>query len=153
VKPGDEVICQSFTFAASANPVTYVGAKPVFIDSEPDTWNMDPQLLEQAITDHYQQTGKYPKEVIPVHLCGMPAKMDEIMTICSRYNIPVMEDAAEAIGAEYNRQKCGTFGEPGVLSFNGNRTSEKLFNDGLCLPSGPNLTDQDINRVVKSIIE
>lgn len=121
VQPGDEVICQSFTFAASANPIVYLGAKPIFIDSEPDSWNMDPTLLETAIKDRYKKTGKYPKAIIPVHLYGMPAKMNEIMDICARYNIPVLEDAAEAIGAEYNGQRCGTFGEFSILSFNGNK--------------------------------
>ena len=121
VKAGDEVICQSFTFAASANPITYLGAIPVFIDSEPDTWNMDPQLLEQAIIDRKAQTGKLPKAIIPVHLYGMPAKMDEIMAIANRYGIPVLEDAAEALGSTYKGQCCGTFGEYGVLSFNGNK--------------------------------
>ena len=121
VKTGDEVICQSFTFAASANPITYLGATPVFIDSESDTWNMDPQLLEQAIIDRKAKTGKYPKAIIPVHLYGMPAKMDEIMAIANRYGIPVLEDAAEALGSTYKGQACGTFGEYGVLSFNGNK--------------------------------
>lgn len=121
VKPGDEVICQSFTFAASANPITYQGATPVFVDSEPDTWNMDPVLLEQAILDRKAKTGNYPKAIIPVHLYGMPAKMDEIMTIANRYSIPVVEDAAEALGSEYKGQRCGTFGKYGVLSFNGNK--------------------------------
>lgn len=121
VKAGDEVICQSFTFAASANPITYLGATPVFVDSELDTWNMDPQLLEQAILDRKAVTGKYPKAIIPVHLYGMPAKMDEIMTIANRYGIPVLEDAAEALGSTYKGQACGTFGEYGVLSFNGNK--------------------------------
>lgn len=121
VKPGDEVICQSFTFAASANPIAYLGAKPVFIDSEPDTWNMDPVLLEAAIKDRYAKTGKYPKAVIPVHLYGMPAKMDEILAVCAKYNIPVVEDAAEALGSEYKGRRCGTFGELGILSFNGNK--------------------------------
>jgi dTDP-4-amino-4,6-dideoxygalactose transaminase len=121
VKPGDEVICQSFTFAASANPIAYVGANPVFIDSEPDTWNMDPVLLETAIKDRYVKTGKYPKAVIPVHLYGMPAKMDEILRVCAKYNIPVVEDAAEALGSEYNGRRCGTYGEFGILSFNGNK--------------------------------
>jgi dTDP-4-amino-4,6-dideoxygalactose transaminase len=121
VKVGDEVICQSFTFAASANPITYLGATPVFVDSELDTWNMDPQLLEQAILDRKAKTGKYPKAIIPVHLYGMPAKMDEIMTIANRYGIPVLEDAAEALGSTYKGQACGTFGEYGVLSFNGNK--------------------------------
>ena len=121
VKAGDEVICQSFTFAASANPITYLGATPVFVDSEADTWNMDPALLEKAIIDRKAQTGKYPKAIIPVHLYGMPAKMDEIMAIANRYAIPVIEDAAEALGSKYKGQSCGTFGEYGVLSFNGNK--------------------------------
>jgi dTDP-4-amino-4,6-dideoxygalactose transaminase len=121
VKAGDEVICQSFTFAASANPITYLGANPVFIDSEPDTWNMDPQLLEEAIKDRFAKTGKYPRAIIPVHLYGMPAKMKEILAIASRYNIPVLEDAAEALGSKYNDRSCGTLGEFGVLSFNGNK--------------------------------
>ncbi|MDD4515955.1 aminotransferase class I/II-fold pyridoxal phosphate-dependent enzyme [Massilibacteroides sp.] len=121
VKTGDEVICQSFTFAASANPITYLGATPVFVDSEVDTWNMCPELLEEAIKDRYVKTGRYPKVIIPVHLYGMPAKMDQIMQIASRYGIPVLEDAAEALGSELNGQKCGTFGELGVLSFNGNK--------------------------------
>lgn len=121
VKAGDEVICQSFTFAASANPITYLGATPVFVDSEMDTWNMDPELLEKAIIDRKEKTGKYPKAIIPVHLYGMPAKMDEIMAIANRYAIPVVEDAAEAQGSKYRGQSCGTFGEYGVLSFNGNK--------------------------------
>ena len=101
VGPGDEVICQSFTFAASANPVKYQGADPVFVDSEPDTWNMSPEALEAAIIDRKEKTGKYPKAIIPVHLYGMPAKLDEIMAIAKKYNIPVVEDAAEALGSEY----------------------------------------------------
>lgn len=121
VKPGDEVICQSFTFAASANPIAYQGATPVFVDSEADTWNMSPVLLEEAIKDRFRKTGKYPKAIIPVHLYGMPAKMDEIMAIANRYEIPVLEDAAEALGSEFKERKCGTFGEFGVLSFNGNK--------------------------------
>lgn len=121
VKAGDEVICQSFTFAASANPITYLGATPVFVDSELDTWNIDPQLLEQAILDRKAATGKYPKAIIPVHLYGMPAKMDEIMAIANRYCIPVLEDAAEALGSTYKGQACGTFGNYGILSFNGNK--------------------------------
>lgn len=121
VQPGDEVICQSFTFCASANPVTYLGATPVFVDSEADTWNMDPVLLEEAIKDRMAKTGKKPKAIIPVHLYGMPAKMDEICTIAAKYEIPVLEDAAEALGSEYNGQKCGTFGVFGALSFNGNK--------------------------------
>jgi len=121
VGSGDEVICQSFTFSASANPITYLGAKPVFVDSESDTWNLDPILLEQAIVDRIKQTGKKPKAIIPVHLYGMPAKMNEIMEISVRYEIPVLEDAAEALGSEYDGQKCGTFGEFACLSFNGNK--------------------------------
>ena len=121
VGSGDEVICQSFTFSASANPICYLGATPVFVDSETDTWNMDPFLLEQAIVDRIKQTGKKPKAIIPVHLYGMPAKMDEIMEIATRYDIPVLEDAAEALGSEYNGRKCGTFGEFACLSFNGNK--------------------------------
>lgn len=121
VKPGDEVICQSFTFAATANPITYLGATPVFVDSENETWNIDPILLEEAITDRKNKTGKYPKAIIPVHLYGMPAKMDEITTIATKYQIPVLEDAAEALGSEYKGQKCGTIGEFACLSFNGNK--------------------------------
>ena len=121
VQVGDEVICQSFTFCASANPVTYQGAIPVFVDSEEDTWNMDPVLLEEAIKDRITKTGKKPKAVIPVHLYGMPAKIDEICTIAAKYDIPVVEDAAEALGSEYKGRKCGTFGTFGALSFNGNK--------------------------------
>ena len=121
VGQGDEVICQSFTFSASANPICYLGATPIFIDSELDTWNMDPVLLEQAILDRIKQTGNKPKAIIPVHLYGMPAKMNEIMAISVRYEIPVLEDAAEALGSNYNGQKCGTFGEFACLSFNGNK--------------------------------
>lgn len=121
VKAGDEVICQSFTFSASANPIAYQGARPVFVDSETDTWNLSPELLEAAILDRHARTGSYPKAIIPVHLYGMPAKMDEITTIAARYGIPVMEDAAEAIGSQYRKRQCGTFGEFGALSFNGNK--------------------------------
>lgn len=121
VEEGDEVICQSFTFAASANPIVYCGATPVFVDSERDTWNMDPVLLEEAIIDRKRKTGKYPKAIIPVHLYGMPAKMIEIMEIAKRYGIPVLEDSAEALGSEIAGRKCGTFGDFGVLSFNGNK--------------------------------
>ncbi|RGG43546.1 DegT/DnrJ/EryC1/StrS family aminotransferase [Butyricimonas paravirosa] len=121
VQPGDEVICQSFTFAASANPIAYLEATPVFVDSEKETWNMDPVLLEEAIKDRLEKTGKLPKAIIPVHLYGMPVKMDEVMEVANRYGIPVLEDSAEALGSEYKGQKCGTFGEYGVLSFNGNK--------------------------------
>ena len=120
VKVGDEVICQSFTFAASANPIVYQGATPVFVDSEPETWNMCPAALETAIKDRIAK-GKKPKAVIVVHLYGMPAKMDEIIEVASRYEIPVVEDAAEALGSSYKGRKCGTFGEISFLSFNGNK--------------------------------
>lgn len=121
VGKGDEVICQSFTFAASANPIVYLGASPVFVDSEPDTYNMDPQLLEDAIKNRIAKTGKKPKAIIPVYLYGMPAKIDEIMEIARRYEIPVLEDAAEGFGSRYKGQVCGTFGTYGVMSFNGNK--------------------------------
>ena len=121
VEEGDEVICQSFTFSASANPIVYLGAKPVFVDSERETWNMDPVLLEEAIKDRLEKTGRLPKAIIPVHLYGMPGKLDEILEIANRYEIPVLEDSAEALGSEYKGKKCGTFGEYGVLSFNGNK--------------------------------
>lgn len=117
----DEVICQSFTFAASANPVVYLGATPVFVDSEQETYNMDPQLLEEAIKDRIAKTGKKPKAIIPVYLYGMPARIDEILEIANRYEIPVLEDAAEGFGSRYKGQVCGTFGEYGVMSFNGNK--------------------------------
>ena len=121
VEPGDGVICQSFTFAASANPIAYLEATPVFVDSEKDTWNMDPVLLEMAIKDRLAKTGRLPKAIIPVHLYGMPVKMGEVMEVANRYGIPVLEDSAEALGSEYKGRKCGTFGEYGVLSFNGNK--------------------------------
>ena len=121
VEEEDEVICQSFTFSASANPIVYQGATPVFVDSEKDTWNMDPVLLEEAIKDRLAKTGKLPKAIIPVHLYGMPVKMDEVMDVANRYGIPVLEDSAEALGSEYKGRKCGTFGKYGVLSFNGNK--------------------------------
>lgn len=121
VKPGDEVICQSLTFSASCNPIVYLGAKPVLIDSEKETWNLDPAVLEHAIRERIRITGKTPAAIIPVHLYGMPAKMNEIMEIASRYDIPVVEDSAEALGSEYDGQKCGTIGNFGALSFNGNK--------------------------------
>jgi dTDP-4-amino-4,6-dideoxygalactose transaminase len=120
VQPGDEVICQSFTFSASANPIVYVGATPVFIDSEKDTWNMDPALLETAIKERLAR-GKRIGAIIPVHLYGMPAKMEEIMAIAKKYEIPVIEDAAEALGSKLHGKACGSFGNFGVLSFNGNK--------------------------------
>lgn len=121
VQPGDEVLVQSFTFCASSHPVTYLGATPVFIDSEKDTWNMDPDLLEEAIKDRIAKTGKKPKAIIPVALYGMPYQIDRIMEIANRYDIPVIEDAAEGFGSRYNGQVLGTFGKYGVLSFNGNK--------------------------------
>ena len=121
VEKGDEVICQSFTFAASANPVVYQGATPVFVDSEPGTYNMDPLLLEEAIKDRIAKTGKKPKAIIPVYLYGMPARIDEIFEVAKRYEIPVLEDAAEGFGSVYKGQVCGTFGDYGVMSFNGNK--------------------------------
>lgn len=121
VEAGDEVICQSFTFSASANPIKYQGAIPVFVDSEEETWNMCPSALRMAIEDRIRVTGKAPKAIIPVHLYGMPAKMDEICAVAAEYNIPVVEDAAEALGSVYKGRKCGTLGKYGALSFNGNK--------------------------------
>ncbi len=125
VKPGDEVICQSFTFTASANPILYQGAAPVFVDSEPDTWNMDPELLEEAIIDRLTvaegEGSSKPKAIVVVHLYGMPAKMDKILAIGEKYDIPVIEDSAEALGSSIDGRKCGTFGKLSVLSFNGNK--------------------------------
>ena len=121
VQPGDEVMVQSFTFCATANPVHYIGAIPVFVDSEPHTWNMDPHLLDEAIADRIRQTGKKPKAIIPVTLYGMPPQMDEILEVAAKYDIPVIEDTAEALGSFYKGQHCGTFGQYGVLSFNGNK--------------------------------
>ena len=121
VKPGDEVIVQSFTFCASTHPVTYLGATPVLVDSEPDTWNIDPELLEEAIKDRIAKTGKTPAAIVPVALYGMPYKADRIMEIANKYGIPVVEDAAEGFGSRYKGQMLGTFGKYGVLSFNGNK--------------------------------
>ena len=121
VKPGDEVIVQSFTFCASSHPITYLGATPVFVDSERETWNMDPELLEVAIKDRIAKTGRKPKAIVPVALYGMPYKIDRIMEIANRYEIPVIEDAAEGFGSRFNGQVLGTFGKYGVLSFNGNK--------------------------------
>ena len=121
VKPGDEVIVQSFTFCASSHPITYLGATPVFVDSEKDTWNMDPELMEEAIKDRIAKTGKTPKAIVPVALYGMPYKIDRIMEIANKYGIPVVEDAAEGFGSKYKGQVLGTFGKYGVLSFNGNK--------------------------------
>ena len=121
IKPGDEVIVQSFTFCATANPITYLGAKPVFVDSEPDTWNMSPTLLKTAIDDRIAKTGQKPKAIIAVDLYGMPAKWDEIEDIAARYDIPLIEDSAEAMGSQYKGKKCGCFSKYGILSFNGNK--------------------------------
>jgi dTDP-4-amino-4,6-dideoxygalactose transaminase len=120
VKAGDEVICQSMTFSASANPIVYQGATPIFIDSEVDTWNLCPNALETAIKDRISK-GKKPKAIIAVHLYGMPYKIDEVRSIANKYEIPILEDSAEALGSTYNGQKCGTFGDISVLSFNGNK--------------------------------
>lgn len=121
VKAGDEVMCQSFTFCASSHPVTYLGAVPVFVDSERETWNMDPELLDRAIQDRITKTGRKPKAVIVVYLYGMPAKIHEIMDVAAKYDIPVLEDAAEGLGSRYEGQVVGTFGRFGALSFNGNK--------------------------------
>ena len=121
VGPGDEVLVQSFTFCASTHPITYLGATPILIDSEPDTWNIDPELMEEAIKDRIAKTGKKPKAIVPVALYGMPYKADRIMEIANKYDIPVVEDAAEGFGSKYNGQVLGTFGKYGVLSFNGNK--------------------------------
>jgi len=120
VKEGDEVLCQSMTFSASANPIVYLKAKPVFIDSDKDTWNICPHYLEVAIKDCISR-GKKPKAIIAVHLYGMPFKADEIIGISKKYDIPIVEDSAEALGSSYKNQKCGTFGDIGILSFNGNK--------------------------------
>ncbi len=121
VGPGDEVIVQSFTFCASSHPITYLGATPIFVDSEKDSWNIDPELMEKAILDRKEKTGKYPKAIIPVALYGMPYKIDRIVEIADKYDIPVIEDAAEGFGSKYKGQVLGTFGKFGVLSFNGNK--------------------------------
>ena len=121
VKPGDEVIVQSFTFCASSHPITYLGATPVFVDSEKDSWNMDPELMEEAIKDRIAKTGKKPAAIVPVALYGMPYQIDRIMEIANKYDIPVVEDAAEGFGSRWNGQVLGTFGKYGVLSFNGNK--------------------------------
>ncbi len=121
VEAGDEVMVQSFTFCASSNPIKYLGATPVFVDSEKDTWNMDPELLDKAIADRLKKTGKKPKAIVVVYLYGMPAKIDEILKVSKKYDIPLIEDAAEGFGSKYKGQVCGTFGKFGVLSFNGNK--------------------------------
>ncbi|WP_455668046.1 DegT/DnrJ/EryC1/StrS family aminotransferase [Phocaeicola sp.] len=135
VQAGDEVICQSFTFCASVNPVVYLGATPVFVDSEKDTWNMSPELLEKAIEDRITQIGKKPKAIVFVHLYGMPAKVDELMAVAHKYDIPILEDAAEALGSEYKGRKCGTFGKFGALSFNGNKMITTSGGGALVVPN------------------
>ena len=134
VNPGDEVCVQSFTFCASVNPIAYLGATPVFIDSEKDTWNMDPDLLEEAIKDRVAKTGKKPKAIMPVTLYGMPYRIDRIMEIANRYDIPVIEDSAEGLGSRYNGQMMGTFGKYGVLSFNGNKMITTSGGGALVVP-------------------
>ena len=121
VRAGDEVIAQSFTFCASVNPIRYLGATPVLVDSEPESWNMDPALLEEAIRDRIAVTGHAPRAIVAVHLYGMPCRIDQILAIADRYGIPVVEDAAEGMGSRFDGQECGTFGRYGVLSFNGNK--------------------------------
>lgn len=135
VGPGDEVITQSFTFCASANPIVYLGATPVFVDSEADTWNMDPALLDEAIADRIAKTGRKPKAIIPVTLYGMPYKIEEIMAVARRYDIPVVEDAAEGLGSRYKGQVMGTFGDYGILSFNGNKMITTSGGGALICPS------------------
>ena len=134
VTRGDEVICQSMTFSASANPIVYQGATPVFVDSERDSWNMDPNLLEDAIKDRIKKTGRKPKAIIPVYLYGMPGMIDEIMEVARRYEIPVVEDSAEAFGSRYRGQLCGTFGDYGIMSFNGNKMITTSGGGGLICP-------------------
>jgi dTDP-4-amino-4,6-dideoxygalactose transaminase len=141
VKSGDTVFCQSFTFSASANPISYQGATPVFIDSEKDTWNMDPNLLKTAL-EEANQNGKLPKAIIPVHLYGMPAKMDEILSIANEYGVPIIEDAAEALGANINEKPCGSFGTFGVLSFNGNKI--------ITTSGGGALLSEDVEMIEKA---
>lgn len=138
VGKGDEVICQSMTFSASANPIVYLGGSPVFVDSEPMTWNMEPALLRTAIEERIKLTSHKPKAIIVVHLYGMPARMDEIMKIAAEYDIPVVEDAAEAIGSEYDGHKCGTIGRFGILSFNGNKMITTSGGGALICPDKEN---------------
>lgn len=135
IKRDDEVICQSFTFAASANPIMYQGAVPVFVDSEPYTWNLSPDLLEEAIHDRLRRTGRKPKAIILAHLYGMPSMMQDILEIATRYDIPLVEDAAEAMGSCYNGRSCGTFGTYGIFSFNGNKMITTSGGGALICPS------------------
>lgn len=134
VQPGDEVMVQSFTFCASTNPVRYIGAVPVLVDSEPETWNMDPDLLDRAIADRIALTGRKPKAIVVVHLYGMPAKIDRILEVGAKYGIPVIEDAAEGMGSRFDGQVCGTFGKFGVLSFNGNKMITTSGGGALIIP-------------------
>lgn len=141
VEHGDEVICQSFTFSATANPIVYLGATPVFIDSESDSWNMDPSLLEKAIKERISK-GKKPKAILFVHLYGMPAKVEDIFSIANKYEIPVIEDAAEALGSRYKGKACGSFGLMGILSFNGNKI--------ITTSGGGALVSRDIEYIIKA---
>lgn len=134
VSHGDEVLCQSFTFSASANPIMYQGATPIFIDSEPTTWNICPQALEEAIKDRIKK-GKKPKAIVAVHLYGMPYLVDQVRAVANRYEIPILEDAAEALGANFKGQNCGTFGDYGVLSFNGNKIITTSSGGALVCPT------------------
>ncbi len=143
VKAGDEVIVQTFTFCASSHPITYLGAKPVFVDSESDTWNMSPELLEEAIKDRIAKTGRKPKAIVLVYLYGMPAKIDEILSVAEHYDIPVVEDAAEGFGSRYDSQMVGTFGRYGVLSFNGNKMITTSGGGALICPDS-----ESYNRVM-----
>lgn len=143
VGPGDEVIVQTFTFCASSHPITYLGATPVFVDSERETWNMSPELLEETIKDRIAKTGRKPKAIIPVYLYGMPGKIEELLDIASRYDIPVIEDAAEGFGSRYNGQMVGTFGRFGVLSFNGNKMITTSGGGALVCPD-----DESYNRIM-----
>ena len=143
VGPGDEVIVQTFTFCASSHPITYLGATPVFVDSESETWNMSPELLEETIKDRIAKTGRKPKAIIPVYLYGMPGRIEELLDVASRYDIPVIEDAAEGFGSCYNGQMVGTFGRFGVLSFNGNKMITTSGGGALVCPD-----DESYNRIM-----
>ena len=140
---GDEVIVQTFTFCASSHPITYLGATPVFVDSESETWNMSPELLEETIKDRIAKTGRKPKAIIPVYLYGMPGKIEELLDVASRYDIPVIEDAAEGFGSRYNGQMVGTFGRFGVLSFNGNKMITTSGGGALVCPD-----EENYNRIM-----
>lgn len=143
VGPGDEVIVQTFTFCASSHPITYLGATPVFVDSESETWNMSPELLEETIKDRIAKTGRKPKAIIPVYLYGMPGKIEELLDVASRYDIPVIEDVAEGFGSRYNGQMVGTFGRFGVLSFNGNKMITTSGGGALVCPD-----EESYNRIM-----